>query len=150
MIDTISLTSGTTTTVMITNIYTSTTGSGSGTATVPLIVIKHVINTGGGTEAAGAFTLHVQKAGVDVTGGSAVGLEAGRTYDLAPGTYVVSEGAAAGYTASYSSSDPNSSGGSITLRSGETGAKVTITNTYTPSSGESGGGGGWPVVLPSI
>jgi uncharacterized repeat protein (TIGR01451 family) len=145
----ITLASGDNKTVTITNTYTKT-APGSTTAT--LTVIKDVI---GGAEDAADFEMHVTSSGTDVAGSPALGAGSpGTTYTLAPGPYAVSETAAAGftdsgYTATYSSSDPDSSGGNITLVSGEN-ATVTITNTYTPTSVSNGGGGGHSYYSPLI
>ena len=94
--------------------------------TATLHVIKHVINDNGGTAVAANFNLHVKTSGTDVSTSPAPGGESpGTTYTLAPGTYVVSEDAFAGYTASYSGDSDSS--GNITLDYGDN-KTVTITN----------------------
>jgi hypothetical protein len=142
----ITLASGDNKTVTITNTYIPTTVPGSTPAT--LLVIKDVI--GGGPEVAADFSLHVTSSGTDVSGSPQVGTESGTPYTLAPGTYVVSETAAAGYTlAGYteSYSGASDSSGNITLASGDN-KTVTITNTYIPIP--SGGGGTSGTSGPSI
>jgi len=72
-----------------------------------LRVIKTVINDNGGTAVASDFTIHVKSSGsmgvTDVTGSPAVGVSSpGREYWLLANTYVVSEDAHAGYTATFS------------------------------------------------
>jgi hypothetical protein len=104
------------------------------TATVALPatlhVIKHVINTNGGTSVAGDFTVHVKIGGTDVLLSPATGAETpGTAYTVAAGTYTVSENASATYTASYSGDSDAS--GNITLAPGDN-TTVTITNTYIP------------------
>lgn len=56
-----------------------------------LIVKKTVQNNNGGTLGSGAFNVHVKSGGVDVSGSPAAGSATGTTYNLAPGTYTVSE-----------------------------------------------------------
>ena len=115
----------------------------TGTPAATLTVIKHVIN---GTAVASDFKLHVTSSGIDVANSPLSGAESpGTAYALAAGTYVVSEDAYAGYTASYSVDGTNSTSGNIALASGTTNNTVTITNTYTP-----GGGGGAPLIPPLI
>jgi len=115
----------------------------TGTPAATLTVIKHVIN---GTAVASDFKLHVTSSGIDVANSPLSGAESpGTAYTLAAGTYVVSEDAYAGYTASYSVDGTNSTSGNIALASGTTNNTVTITNTYTP-----GGGGGAPLIPPLI
>ena len=61
-------------------------------------VIKVVNNTYGGTATPGDFTLTLRHWGVDVVGSPAVGVaDPGRTYILAPGTYVLGEGDSAAF-----------------------------------------------------
>ena len=94
--------------------------------TATLHVIKHVINDDGGTAVAADFNLHVKTSGNDVAASPAPGAESpGTTYTLAAGTYVVSEDAFAGYTASYSGDSDSS--GNITLAPGDN-KTITITN----------------------
>ena len=71
---------------------------------VPLVlpgtihVIKVVNNTYGGTATPGDFTLTLKHWGVNVIGSPAVGVaDPGRTYILAPGTYVLGEGDSAAF-----------------------------------------------------
>ncbi len=65
-----------------------------------LKVIKHVINDNGGNNTATEFTMHIKQGGSDVVTPFA-GSEAGSTYNLETGTYVVSEtGLPSGYTQS--------------------------------------------------
>ncbi len=66
--------------------FTNTRDTGS------LTLIKHVINSYGGTATASDFTMHVTQGGVDVAGSPAAGSETGIVYNgLATGTYAVSE-----------------------------------------------------------
>jgi hypothetical protein len=79
-----------------------------------LNVVKHVVNTYGGTAAASDFTIHVTHNGSEVVGSPAVGVDgAGRTYSLAPGTYLVSETHVDGYYGTFANTDP-ALGGNIT------------------------------------
>jgi uncharacterized repeat protein (TIGR01451 family) len=92
-----------------------------------LIVKKVVDNSnGGGSKAAGDFTIHVTTGGLDVSGSPAAGSGSGTSYTLLPGTYKVSEGAVSGYNLT------NISGcladGSVTLSAGQT-VTCTLTNT---------------------
>ena len=95
-----------------------------------LHIIKHVVNTGGGTATASLFNLHVKNSGgSEVASSPAAGAEApGTTYSLASGTYTVSEDAYASYTQSFSG-DCNSSGSVVLSGVAKT---CTITNTYVP------------------
>lgn len=83
-----------------------------------LIVIKHVVNTYGGTEVAGS---------------PAVGADgAGHSYILAPGTYLVSETHVDGYYGTFANTDPALGGnitadGLITITSGQV-ATIVRTN----------------------
>lgn len=91
-----------------------------------LKIIKHVINDNGRTAVASDFNLHIKASGTDVAGSPALGVESpGNTYTLDAGTYIVSEDAFAGYTASFSGDSDAS--GSITLASGDS-KTVMITN----------------------
>lgn len=93
-----------------------------------LTVIKHVNNNYGGTLGASSFTLHVTKSSTDVTGSPAAGSETGVTYNLVPGTYVVSENTPpSGYEQTSISGQCDSSTGSITLAAGDE-KTCTITN----------------------
>ncbi|MDX6510824.1 MAG: hypothetical protein QOE36_328 [Gaiellaceae bacterium] len=84
-----------------------------------LTVIKHVVNNNGGTAVAGDFTVTVDDPGTNPP--SFPGAEAGTNVTVDPGAYGVTEGAHAGYTASYSA------GCNSTLAIGET-KTCTITN----------------------
>jgi uncharacterized repeat protein (TIGR01451 family) len=127
MIDTISLVSGTLTTVTITNTY----------AAAPTTAILHVIKVvSGGTTPASGFSLYVKTPGTSGSdvGGPAPGVVTpGTSYTLPYGTYVVSESPVAGYTASYSGASDSS--GNVTLSAVDNNEIVTITNTYTNPSG---------------
>lgn len=91
-----------------------------------LVVVKHVINDGGGTAVASDFPLHVTLNGVDVAGSPALGAESpGHSYSLAPGTYVVSEPSNPYYTSSYSGI--GILGDTVTVTS-DTTKTITITN----------------------
>ncbi|MDP2630322.1 MAG: ice-binding family protein [Candidatus Uhrbacteria bacterium] len=100
-----------------------------------LHIIKRVVNNDGGTATASTFTLHVKGTSsmggaVDVVGSPAAGSEApGKSYTLTAGTYVVSEDAYNGYTATYSG-DCDASG-VVTLTSGAD-KTCTITNNDNP------------------
>jgi hypothetical protein len=90
-----------------------------------LHVIKYVKNNDDGDADAEDFTLYVKSSGTDVAGSPAVGVVSpGRSYSLAPGTYVVSEDDD-DYSQSFSG-DCNSSG-SVTLVNGDD-KTCTITN----------------------
>ena len=91
-----------------------------------LNIIKTVVNAHYGTSVASDFSLHVKLAGVDVSGSPAAGAVApGTDYLIADGTYVVSEDAQSGYTATFSGDcDAN---GNVTV--GPTDKTCTITNT---------------------
>ncbi|MFA5829913.1 MAG: ice-binding family protein [Candidatus Gracilibacteria bacterium] len=91
-----------------------------------LHVVKTVVNDNGGTTLASAFNLHVKLAGVEVALSPAAGVASpGKSYTLAAGTYVVSEDANSGYTATFSG-DCNLSG-SVALVAGDN-KTCTITN----------------------
>jgi LPXTG-motif cell wall-anchored protein len=98
-----------------------------------LNVVKHVVNTYGGTAVASDFTIRVTHNGTDVAGSPAVGVDGtGRPYNLAPGTYLVSEIHADGYYGTFASTDPALGGnitadGLITIVSGEV-ATIVRTN----------------------
>lgn len=79
-----------------------------------LHVIKHVVNTYGGTAVASDFMIHVSHNGTEVAGSPAVGADGtGHVYTLAPGTYLVSETHVDGYYGTFANTDP-ALGGSIT------------------------------------
>jgi len=98
-----------------------------------LIVIKHVVNTYGGTAVASDFTIHVKQYGTEVAGSPAVGADgAGHSYILAPGTYLVSETHVDGYYGTFANTDPALGGnitadGLITITSGQV-ATIVRTN----------------------
>lgn len=92
-----------------------------------LHVIKHVVNSRGGTATASSFNLHVKLSGTDVAGSPAVGVESpGNSYMLNNGTYTVSEDANAGYTQVFSGDCDSSGSVSLSLGDDKT---CTITNT---------------------
>jgi hypothetical protein len=86
-----------------------------------LTVVKHVVNTAGGNNEAGDFTMTVTGTNV-APASSFAGSEAGTTVTLNAGSYSVSEGALGGYTNSLSADCV----GSIALGEQKT---CTITNT---------------------
>lgn len=94
--------------------------------TATLHVIKKVTNDNDGTSTATDFNLYVKLSGTNVTGSPAIGIVSpGRSYTLAPGTYVVSEDADSTYTSSFSGACDSS--GSVTLIAGND-YSCTITN----------------------
>ena len=111
------------------------TDTATATPAVPgsLIVVKHVVNTYGGTAVASDFTIRVTHNGSDVAGSPALGADGvGRTYSLAPGTYLVSEIHVDGYYGTFANTDPALGGnitadGLITVTSGEV-ATIVRTN----------------------
>ena len=111
------------------------TDTATATPAVPgtLIVIKHVVNTYGGTAVASDFMIHVTQFGTEVAGSPAVGADgAGHTYRLAPGTYLVSETHVDGYYGTFANTDPALGGnitadGLITVASGQV-ATIVRTN----------------------
>lgn len=98
-----------------------------------LKVVKHVVNTYGGTAVASDFIIHVTHNGSEVAGSPAAGVGgAGQTYTLAPGTYLVSETHVDGYYGTFADTDPALGGnitadGLITVTSGEV-ATIVRTN----------------------
>ncbi len=102
-------------------------------APATLNVVKHVVNTYGGTASASDFTIHVTHNGVEVAGSPAVGADgAGHAYSLAPGTYLISETHVDGYYGTFAGTDPALGGnitadGLITLVSGQV-ATIVRTN----------------------
>ncbi|HEY3292042.1 MAG TPA: ice-binding family protein [Candidatus Nanopelagicaceae bacterium] len=98
-----------------------------------LIVIKHVVNTYGGTAVASDFIIHVTHNGSEVAGSPAAGVDgAGHSYTLAPGTYLVSETHVDGYYGTFANTDPALGGlitadGLITIASGQV-ATIVRTN----------------------
>ena len=91
-------------------------------------MIKHVINDNGGSASAGAFTMHIQLGGTDVSGKSPfAGAESpGTQRTLNAGSYVVSEsGGPNGYAASISGACTTS--GTVSLAPGDN-KTCTITN----------------------
>ena len=111
------------------------TDTATATPAVPgtLHVVKHVVNTYGGTAVASDFTIHVTHNGSEVAGSPAVGADgAGHAYSLAPGTYLISETHVDGYYGTFASTDPALGGnitadGLITLVSGQS-ATIVRTN----------------------
>jgi hypothetical protein len=103
-----------------------------------LHVIKHITNDDGGTAVATNFNLNVKSLGSDDYSSSAPGNETGTTYTLDAGTYIVSEDAFTGYTASFSG---DSSNGNITLAPGDNKTVMITSNdiSITP-----------PVIAPAI
>jgi hypothetical protein len=98
-----------------------------------LTVIKHVINDNGGQADASAWSIHVKSDGSEVAGSPKDGSEAGDTYDLAPGTYKVSEtGGPTGYGFDGFSGACNSSG-YVTLAYGDN-VTCTLTNNDQPGT----------------
>jgi len=85
-----------------------------------LVVVKHVVNDGGGTAAASDFTISVNQAAT-VGPSSFPGSETGTQVVVTPGSYTISESGPAGYLGSYSS------GCSGTIVAGAT-VTCTITN----------------------
>ncbi len=125
------------------------TDTATATPVVPgtLMVVKHVVNTYGGTAVASDFMIHVTHNGSEVAGSPAVGADgAGHTYSLAPGTYLVSETHVDGYYGTFANTDPALGGnitadGLVTVASGQV---VTIVRTnyevapaYVPTPGPS-------------
>lgn len=99
-----------------------------------LHIIKHVVNSNGGTATASSFTLRVNNTGSfgtgDVTGSPRLGAETpGTSYTLPAGVYSVSENTNTSYAQSFSG-DCNLVG-VVTLSIGDN-KTCTITNTYIP------------------
>ena len=93
-------------------------------------VIKVVNNTYGGTAVAGDFMLSLRHHGVDVAGSPAAAMGgAGRTYVLAPGTYVVGEPDSPGYIHAFDINGQATQ--NIVLAAGES-ITVTQTNNQLP------------------
>jgi len=97
-------------------------------------VIKVVNNTYGGTATPGDFTLTLRHWGVDVVGSPAVGVaDPGRTYILAPGTYVLGEGDSAAFPDYIHSFDiAGHTSQNVVLHSGETLTIVQTNNQLPP------------------
>lgn len=107
-------------------VTTDTTTLSTPTCTGTINVVKAVTNDNTGISAAADFDLHVKLSGVDVAGSPAIGAVApGTSYALAPGTYVISEDATAGYEADFSGDCDLE--GNVTLAAGEN-LTCTITN----------------------
>jgi LPXTG-motif cell wall-anchored protein len=104
------------------------------TITTGTIHVVIVVNNGyGGTAVPADFTLSLRHWGVDVVGSPAAGVGGvGRTYILAPGTYVVGEPDTAGYIHSFDINGQASQ--NIVLAAGES-ITVTQTNTQLPPLG---------------
>jgi extracellular elastinolytic metalloproteinase len=98
-----------------------------------LRVVKQVANDSGGTKVAGDFNVHVKTGGTEVSGSPRAGSTSGTSYQLAAGTYTVSEDAVTGYAGTFSG-DCNASG-QVTLAPGET-KTCTITNDDSPPSAQ--------------
>lgn len=102
-------------------------------APATLIVVKHVVNTYGGTAVASDFMIHVTHNGSEVAGSPAVGVDgAGHSYSLEPGTYLVSETHVDGYYGTFANTDPALGGlitadGLVTVASGQV-ATIVRTN----------------------
>ncbi len=102
-------------------------------ANATLNVVKHVVNTYGGTAVASDFMIHVTHNGSEVTGSPSVGVDGvGHAYTLAPGTYLVSETHVDGYYGTFASTDPALGGlitadGLITVVAGQS-ATIVRTN----------------------
>lgn len=119
-----------------------------------LHVIKLVINNSVGSSVPSDFNIYVKKSGINVIGSPTLGASTpGTPYNLADGTYVVSEDVNPDYTISFSG-DCDATG-SVTLLAGDD--KIcTIINTdipvpVVPDDGGGGGGGSGPVpILPLI
>ena len=108
--------------VVIPSVPTITTGT--------IHVIKVVNNTYGGTAVAGDFMLSLRHHGVDVAGSPAAAMGgAGRTYVLAPGTYVVGEPDSPGYIHAFDINGQATQ--NIVLAAGES-ITVTQTNNQLP------------------
>ena len=97
-------------------------------------VIKVVNNTYGGTATPGDFTLTLRHWGVDVVGSPAVGVaDPGRTYILAPGTYVLGEGDSAAFPDYIHSFDiAGQTSQNVVLHSGENLTIVQTNNQLPP------------------
>lgn len=102
-------------------------------APATLIVVKHVVNTYGGTAVASDFMIHVTRNGSEVAGSPSVGVDgAGHSYSLEPGTYLVSETHVDGYYGTFANTDPALGGlitadGLVTVASGQV-ATIVRTN----------------------
>ncbi len=108
--------------VVIPSVPTITTGT--------IHVIKVVNNTYGGTAVAGDFMLSLRHHGVDVAGSPAAAMGGvGRTYVLAPGTYVVGEPDYPGYIHAFDINGAATQ--NIVLAAGES-ITVTQTNNQLP------------------
>jgi hypothetical protein len=92
-----------------------------------LVVKKHVVNDNGGLKTAADFMLHVKQGTNDVSNSPAVGSEAGTSYSLPPGAYVVSENTPpTGYTMTGITGACDASG-NVTVAAGGS-VTCTITN----------------------
>jgi Prealbumin-like fold domain len=93
--------------------------------TATLRIVKTVINTFAGTFNPLSFIIHVTQNGSEVFASPATTLgSTGREYTLAPGNYILWEERVEGYRGIWSG--PISSGGTVTLMSGQ---DVTVTRT---------------------
>lgn len=111
----------------------TTTGTCPNGGNAPVLrVIKHVVNTGGGTKIASDFTIHVKNSGGnDVIGSPFPGNGTGNLLTPGTGTYVVSEDSVSNYSRSFSG-DCNALG-QVVIASPIT-YTCLITNTYVPAS----------------
>ena len=100
------------------------TNSSTGT----LVVIKHVVNSNSGTSTAAQFNLHIMNgtSTVDIFGSPFSGSELGKSFNLQPGTYSVSEDPSQGYLETGFSGNCNNQG-VVNVIAGTT-TTCTITN----------------------
>ena len=82
-----------------------------------LRVVTQVVNDHGGATAPSGFTVHVKRAGTDVSGSPQPGSDTGTAYTLTAGTHVVSADAVSGYGSAISGDCAGD--GSITLGIGD-------------------------------
>jgi type VI secretion system secreted protein VgrG len=95
------------------------------TPTATLHIVKKVINTFGGTYNPMSFVMHVIQNGIDVAGSPSATLgDTGKTYILAPGSYILYEERVAGYRGTWSGNI--STGGTVNLVDGQV---LTVTRT---------------------
>lgn len=78
-----------------------------------LVVVKNVVNTGGGTKSDSYFAISVKESSTNnhVAGSPAAGSTSGTSYTLVTGSYVVSETADTHYTSDFS----DCAGGNVTV-----------------------------------
>jgi hypothetical protein len=95
------------------------------TPTATLHIVKKVINTFAGTYNPMSFVMHVTQNGLDVAGSPSATLgDTGKTYILAPGSYILYEERVAGYRGTWSGNI--STGGTVNLVDGQV---LTVTRT---------------------